>query len=115
MEAAQLKDEIAYKLLKLIEAEPHLSQREIAEKMGIAEIVATTWAEMKNELECIGERKKNRIFSLSNLSNIDLFYTDHHDDIPTILASNKTILVNPTSRSYKLITKSINHSKIESY
>lgn len=31
-----MKDEIAYKLLKLIEAEPHLSQREIAEKMGVS-------------------------------------------------------------------------------
>lgn len=33
---AQLKDEIAYKLLKLIEAEPHLSQRDIAQKMGVS-------------------------------------------------------------------------------
>lgn len=33
---ASLKDEIAYKLLKLIEAEPHLSQRDIAEKMGVS-------------------------------------------------------------------------------
>jgi len=33
---ARLKDEIAYKLLKLIEAEPHLSQREIAQKMGVS-------------------------------------------------------------------------------
>ena len=31
-----MKDEIAYKLLKLIEAEPHLSQREIAQKMGVS-------------------------------------------------------------------------------
>jgi EPS-associated MarR family transcriptional regulator len=31
-----LKDEIAYKLLKLIEAEPHLSQRDIAQKMGVS-------------------------------------------------------------------------------
>ena len=33
---AHLKDEIAYKLLKLIEAEPHLSQRDIAQKMGVS-------------------------------------------------------------------------------
>lgn len=32
----RLKDEITYKLLKLIEAEPHLSQREIAQKMGVS-------------------------------------------------------------------------------
>ena len=31
-----LKDEVAYKLLKLIEAEPHLSQRDIAQKMGVS-------------------------------------------------------------------------------
>lgn len=31
-----MKDEIAYELLKMIEAEPHLSQREIAQKMGIS-------------------------------------------------------------------------------
>ena len=31
-----MKDEITYKLLKLIEAEPHLSQREIAQKMGVS-------------------------------------------------------------------------------
>ena len=31
-----MQDEIAYKLLKLIEAEPHLSQREIAHKMGVS-------------------------------------------------------------------------------
>ena len=31
-----MQDEIAYNLLKLIEAEPHLSQREIAEKMGVS-------------------------------------------------------------------------------
>ena len=31
-----MKDEIAYKLLKLIEAEPHLNQREIAQKMGVS-------------------------------------------------------------------------------
>ena len=31
-----LKDEIAYKLLKLIEAEPYLSQRDIAQKMGVS-------------------------------------------------------------------------------
>jgi len=31
-----VQDEIAYKLLKLIEAEPHLSQREIAKKMGVS-------------------------------------------------------------------------------
>lgn len=33
---AQLKDEVAYKLLKLIESEPHLSQRNISQKMGIS-------------------------------------------------------------------------------
>lgn len=32
----KLQDEITYKLLKLIEAEPHLSQREIAQKMGVS-------------------------------------------------------------------------------
>lgn len=31
-----MKDEITYKLLKLIENEPHLSQREIAQKMGVS-------------------------------------------------------------------------------
>lgn len=31
-----MKDEIAYKLLKLIEEEPHLSQRDIAQKMGVS-------------------------------------------------------------------------------
>lgn len=31
-----MKDEITYKLLKLIEAEPHLSQREIAQKMRVS-------------------------------------------------------------------------------
>ena len=31
-----MKDEVAYKLLKLIESEPHLSQRNIAQKMGIS-------------------------------------------------------------------------------
>ena len=31
-----MKDEIAYKLLKLIENEPHLSQREIAQQMGVS-------------------------------------------------------------------------------
>ena len=31
-----MQDEIAYKLLKLIEAEPHLSQRDIAKKMGVS-------------------------------------------------------------------------------
>lgn len=36
MDIPQLKDEIAYKLLKLIEAEPHLSQRDIAQKMGVS-------------------------------------------------------------------------------
>ena len=35
-DTARLKDEITYKLLKLIEAEPHLSQREIAQKMGVS-------------------------------------------------------------------------------
>ena len=35
-DTAQLQDEIAYKLLKLIEAEPHLSQRDIAQKMGVS-------------------------------------------------------------------------------
>ena len=36
MDTFQLNDEIAYRLLKLIEAEPHLSQREIAQKMGVS-------------------------------------------------------------------------------
>ena len=36
MDIVRLKDEIAYKLLKLIEANPQLSQREIARKMGIS-------------------------------------------------------------------------------
>lgn len=36
MEAIRLKDEIAYKLLKLIEESPQLSQRDIAQKMGIS-------------------------------------------------------------------------------
>jgi len=31
-----LQDEITYKFLKIIENEPHLSQREIAEKMGVS-------------------------------------------------------------------------------
>ena len=31
-----MQDEIAYKLLKLIEAEPYLSQREIAKIMGVS-------------------------------------------------------------------------------
>ncbi len=31
-----LQDEITYKLLKIIENEPHLSQREIAQKMGVS-------------------------------------------------------------------------------
>jgi len=34
--AVKLKDEITYKLLKLIKTEPHLSQREIAQKMGVS-------------------------------------------------------------------------------
>lgn len=33
---AHLKDEIAYKLLKLIESEPQLTQRDIAQKMGVS-------------------------------------------------------------------------------
>lgn len=36
MDIQTLKDEVAYKLLKIIEAEPQLSQREIAQKMGIS-------------------------------------------------------------------------------
>ena len=36
MDATQLQDEITYKLLKLIEASPHLSQREISNKMGVS-------------------------------------------------------------------------------
>ena len=36
MDLRRLQDEIAYKLLKLIEAEPHLSQRDIAKKMGVS-------------------------------------------------------------------------------
>lgn len=31
-----MKDETVYKLLKLLEAEPHLSQRMIADKMGVS-------------------------------------------------------------------------------
>ena len=31
-----MKDEIAYKLLKLIESNAHMSQREIAQKMGVS-------------------------------------------------------------------------------
>ena len=31
-----MQDEITYKLLKLIESEPHMSQREIAQKMGVS-------------------------------------------------------------------------------
>ena len=31
-----MKDEVTYRLLKLIEAEPQLSQREIAQKMGVS-------------------------------------------------------------------------------
>ena len=31
-----MQDEIAYKLLKIIETEPQLSQREIAARMGIS-------------------------------------------------------------------------------
>lgn len=31
-----MQDETAYKLLKIIENEPHLSQREIAKKMGVS-------------------------------------------------------------------------------
>ena len=31
-----MQDEIAYKLLKLIEDDPHLSQRDIAQKMGVS-------------------------------------------------------------------------------
>ena len=31
-----MQDEIAYKLLKIIENDPHLSQREIARKMGVS-------------------------------------------------------------------------------
>ena len=31
-----MNDEITYKLLKLIEAETHLSQRDIAQKMGVS-------------------------------------------------------------------------------
>jgi len=31
-----LQDEISYKLLKIIEEEPHLSQREIAARMGVS-------------------------------------------------------------------------------
>lgn len=31
-----MQDEIAYKLLKLIETEPHMSQRDIAQEMGVS-------------------------------------------------------------------------------
>ena len=31
-----MQDEISYKLLKIIEEEPHLSQREIATRMGVS-------------------------------------------------------------------------------
>jgi len=36
MDDAHLKDEVAYKLLKLIESEAHLSQRDIAKRMGVS-------------------------------------------------------------------------------
>lgn len=32
----KLNDEIVYKLLKLLEGDPHLSQRDIAQKMGVS-------------------------------------------------------------------------------
>lgn len=31
-----MQDEIAYRLLKLIETEPHMSQRDIAQEMGVS-------------------------------------------------------------------------------
>jgi len=89
--------------------------KEVADKLHIKECVATSWHQMKQGYECISERKRNCLQALTNPMVIDVFYTDHSDDLPTIKIANKTVLVSPSKKSREIIMNNVSKMNVEFY
>lgn len=79
--------------------------KRIASELGFKYCIATDSNDIDKNVECINETKKNRLINLLKGGNIDVFYTDHEDDLPLIRVAKKTFLVNPTSKLLKQVRR----------
>lgn len=101
----------------LATAAPEIYTKHISKKYNFNFEVSTPSIYKKDWYENIKNIKKENLFKLlkkENVTfNIDIFFTDHHDDIYLARISRKTILVNPSSKTIKVFDDSkINYSLI---
>lgn len=73
--------------------------RRIAREYNFSKCLGTTREDIVENIECIGAVKKSRLIALLGEDNIDVFFTDHKDDIPTIKVAKLTYLVKPSQIS----------------
>jgi phosphatidylglycerophosphatase C len=88
--------------------------REIAERLGIPEVVCTS-VEINNGMitgqilgrNCHGAEKVTRLEKLLTPSDLQcaVFYTDHHSDLPLLKRVGKGFLVNPSLRTRLALRK----------
>ncbi|WP_350105592.1 hypothetical protein [Fulvivirga sp.] len=86
----------------------------LGESLGLIPIFATEKGDLANDVECLSEVKASRVRNYFR-DEVDLFFTDHYDDLPTIRIAKKTVLVNPSSLSKDRILASLEEERIEFY
>lgn len=98
----------------LATASVDLYVREIAERLGIPEVVCTSVEISDGTLtgqilgrNCHGEEKAARLEELLALSDLQraVFYTDHHSDLPLLMRVGEGFLVNPSLKTRFLLRK----------
>lgn len=104
-------NEKEYDLKILATAAPACYADIIARKYGFNACIATETPNSKfdKNFESYKENKKDRVLAYLKtigLRDIDLFITDHMDDLPLIKTSKKNIIVNPDSQFEKVLQSS---------
>ena len=87
----------------LATAAPSCYAKYIAKTEGFDECLATDFPEdgFSTDFENLRERKKENLldyFKKNNLKSVDVFITDHIDDLPIIKIAKKNIIINPNQK-----------------
>lgn len=77
--------------------------KKIGDRFNFDQVIATTVEDLVDNVECIGEEKLSRLKSAIKDSKMDVFFTDHRDDIPSMHLAKVTYLVRPSRRTLEEI------------
>ena len=98
--------------LILATAAPELYAKEFASQLGFSYLVATKYVVDDYFEECVGQIKFERIKKILSGKKIDFFYSDHEDDLPSLLAAKNSLLVNPKRETLLMLKELVDNGKI---